>query len=213
MVGYKKMKCFIQLIGTHCTGKSRVVSSIALSYGIKFQSGLFSETEDNTCMLLGRYTKRPNKNYTGGYDAVSHTTEQRKEHIKKLWESNYKIVMVEGFLLGYFNVYLNWYKTLEPKRKVILIFLEPSLDTIKERLFKRSGGKPWSKKREDHVVGKMKVCTKTIESVINDDFFVHKIFKNEDEEELIEILKYVENETGIKIKSYKTDIKYSLSKW
>jgi len=207
------MKYFIQPIGTHCTGKSRVVSSIALSYGIKFQNNLFSKTEDDTCMLLGRYTKRPNKNYTGGYDAVSHTTKQRKEHIKKLWESNYEIVMVEGFLLSYFNVFIDWYKTLEPKRKVVLIFLEPSLDIIKERLLKRSGGKPWSKKREDHVVGKMKVCTKALESITDDNFFVHKTFKNEGNNELIEILKYVESETGIKMKSYKTDIKYNLSKW
>lgn len=201
------MYYFIQAIGTHCTGKSRAISSIGLSYGVNYEKKLFSYSDQDNCSVLGRYTRRVNKKYTGGFDACSVSVEERKKYIRQLWESKYKITMVEGFMLGYYNTFLNWYKTLSPKRKVILIFLDVSTEIIKDRLVKRSGGKQWTKKRSNHVMSKMKVCENSLKEIENDNFFTYKVLKNECDNDLLEILRYVESETGIKMNEYLIDMK------
>ena len=209
------MRTFIQPIGTHCTGKSRVISSIALSYDIYLRRQLWNRTNpENTCLVLGSYSKKRSGIYTGGFDAYSVTTDERHKLIRELWQSDYEIAMTEGFMIVYYNTFVNCYKELEPKRKVILLYLDTPLELIKERLVIRSKGKEWTKKREGHVVGKLQVCKKTLELVKDDDFFVVKKFKNETEEDLLEILKYVEAETGVKMKQYKTkDDITDLSRW
>ena len=192
-------KYLVHAVGTFASGKSTLISSVGLSYGVKFKKGvLFNTSDDNTCLVLGIYTLRDNR-YTGGLDAKTMKKEERYRIIKEACESDYNIVAFEGTMIGIYKGNYRLYEESTKNRKRIIIFLDPPFDVILERV-KQRRGKDLSKKTIKNLKDKRKMC---------EDFFNY--FKDKcipikseftTEEHHLQVLKEIEKITGIKMKDY-----------
>lgn len=136
------MKYFIYIIGANATGKSSTAGWILDNF--------------NNSQAVGSYKKRQMQGvYTGGADPIKVTNQKRREMLKTIWMSDKNLVLMEGMiLLSKLNI--DYFLQLQKKfyRKIIVIHLFCSLDTLQERVFYRSKGKPKNQKRTNNLITK-----------------------------------------------------------
>lgn len=190
----------IQAIGSFSSGKSRLVSSIGLSYGIRFfPEEFYHKSPDKKCMVVGSYVLRKSDMvYSGGFDAVTMTSKHRSRVIEDMCNSEYKIVAHEGTLSTIYKKHFDWFDNLP--RKKLIIFLDVSIDELKDRITIR-GKKPMSEKRETHLQEKYHANKQFLDHAKE---VGHKIIETEfvNDEHHLYVLKQVEKITGAKMKEY-----------
>ena len=136
-------KYFIQIIGGNATGKSTLAYKLTQQYkgDIKTVGKQYYISEKDNCVK-------------GGADPMKVTNEQRRELLKDLWLQDTKIVLMQGMIviskinMDYFKQLANQYQ-----RNIIIVHLYgDNQKVIYPRLFKRSGGKQMTKKREKGIM-------------------------------------------------------------
>lgn len=194
-------KYLIQAIGAFASGKSRLITSVGLSYGVTFRKGnFFHTTPDDTCMIGGYYNIRfMDLQYTGGFDADTMKPEERISKIEHMCSSNYRIVAFEGTLSTVYKKYWDWYDSL-PREKIV-IFLNPPLEVLKQRITKR-GGKSLSKKRIRHLEEKIAPNKQFYDHAKETDGYITLQSEFTTEEHHLNLLRQIEDITGIKMKEY-----------
>lgn len=136
------MKYFIQIIGANATGKSSIAGWILDTY--------------ESSASVGKYKRRQQQGiYAGGCDPLKATNQERREMVKELWIGDKDIVLIEGMIF-LSNLNLEYFLQLQQEyyRKIIIVHLFCSLDTLQERIFNRSKGKPKNFKRTQNLITK-----------------------------------------------------------
>lgn len=135
-------KYFIQIIGGNATGKSTLAYKLTQQYkdDIKTVGKQYHISEKDNCVK-------------GGVDPMKATNDYRRELLKDLWFSDADIVLMQGMIviskinMDYFKELANQYN-----RNIIIVHLYgDNQKVIYPRLFKRSGGKQMTKKREQSI--------------------------------------------------------------
>lgn len=135
-------KYFIQIIGGNATGKSTLAYKLTQQYGehIKTVGKQYRISEKDNCVK-------------GGADTMKATNDQRREILKDLWFQDTKIVLMQGMIV-ISKINMDYFKQLSNQhhRNIIIVHLYgDNQKVIYPRLFKRSGGKQMTKKREQGI--------------------------------------------------------------
>lgn len=135
-------KHFIHLIGANATGKSSIAGWILDTF--------------KSSQAVGEYKKKEVQGvYTGGADPMKATNNERRDVLKKIWMGDKDIVLMQGMIvLSLINI--DYFLELQKKfhRDITIIHLFCSLDTLQERVFHRSKGKPKNLKRTQNLINK-----------------------------------------------------------
>ena len=138
----------IYLIGANATGKSSMTGWILNNF--------------KNSQAVGIYKKRQIQGtYTGGADALKITNQKRRDMLQNIWMSDKDIVIMEGMII-ISKLNIDYFLQLQKKfyRKIIVIHLFCSLDTLQKRIYERSKGKVQSEKRTKNLIDKTKISEK-----------------------------------------------------
>jgi len=175
---------FIQVIGSHGSGKSATVGKIKEKYGNKIK-------------VLGKYSESNTTKgiYTGGMDAISGTNTKRFEIIKNAFLSNKKVVICEGFMVLYYSSFLSKYYELQEirNRDVYIIYLTADIDVLVKRIEKRSKGKKTTEKRYNKVKSIMKTSESGYNKLTQNDRFKLTKFDVSKIEFYKDVIDYISN--------------------
>jgi len=192
------MKYFLHPIGSFACGKSTLVGSIGLTLGIEFKKGVIIHKNDKCC-IIGRYKFGNNGFCTGGMDAIRATNVERFAIIESEWNSDVKLLCVEGTIINQWSTFFRKYQELNSNRKCIVLYLDTPEEIAFDRITERSGRKELTQKRIDNVLAKKKGADRIFELSLreNPDFYICKKMRFVNEHDHRKVLEWIQSVTKL----------------
>ena len=133
-----------------------------------------------------------------GLDGATMTQVERFDLIEKYWESDYRLIIVDGSMIMYWSSFWERYQHLPSSRQVWGVLLTVPNEVIKERFVSRSG-KDWSEKREANVQQKRNSANTTFSKAREIPSYRMERIKHYNEDHFQHLMKKITRVTGLDV--------------